>query len=384
MRILQVISHYVPAYRFGGPLQVAHNLGRALVDQGHTVTVVTTNLADEENLLDIPVDHPIIQDGVIVFYESVKFLRYWGFSPGLWRRVSQEIMQADFVLIHAHYQFANWAGAYLARKHKKPYIIFAHGSLHLQGISSKHYWAKRIYLKLMEDENFQKARFIAFNAPEEHLNSLYQAQGRVIYSGISPSDFEPLPSSEYFLNTYPELQNKRYLLFLGRLDIEQKGLDLLLPAFAQLVAQYPDTHLVLAGPDEDDNRQKLQKMLAQLNIEQFVTFTGLVSGNDKLALLQHAYLFTMPSRFEGLSIALLEALYLGIPVLTTNRVGLSTEIENMNAGVVVDFTLSDIYQGLVKTDKIESIRGNGTKLVREKYAWDGIARQLIEAIQAAS
>ena len=45
MKFLQVIPHYVPAYNFGGPLRVAHSIGKALIKQGHNVTVCTTNLA---------------------------------------------------------------------------------------------------------------------------------------------------------------------------------------------------------------------------------------------------------------------------------------------------------------------------------------------------
>ena len=111
MRITQIISHYVPSHRFGGPLHVAHGLGKALAAHGHQVSVCTTNLADEKKDLAVPVDTPIDVDGVTVFYEPTCWSRYWGFSPRLWRRAKQEIARADVALVHFHYQFANWAGA---------------------------------------------------------------------------------------------------------------------------------------------------------------------------------------------------------------------------------------------------------------------------------
>ena len=85
MRILQVISHYLPAHRFGGPLRVAHFLGQALVRQGHRVTVCCTDLADEQSDLDVRTDVPATIDGVRVFYSPIRVSRYWGYSPQLGR-----------------------------------------------------------------------------------------------------------------------------------------------------------------------------------------------------------------------------------------------------------------------------------------------------------
>jgi len=116
MRILQIVPHYIPAFRYGGPLKVAHALGKALVKNGHDVIVYTTNMACEDSNLDMPIDVPVKIDGVNIYYEPVLFLRYWGFSPALYKRLKKETPSADLVIVHAHYQFANWIGAYMARK----------------------------------------------------------------------------------------------------------------------------------------------------------------------------------------------------------------------------------------------------------------------------
>jgi glycosyltransferase involved in cell wall biosynthesis len=384
MQILQIVPHYVPAYRFGGPIKVAHLLGKAFAESGHSVTVCTTNMASENSNLDVPVGLPVTIDGVNVYYEPVILSRYWGFSPALFRRIRTEIKDTDVVLIHAHYQFANWIGAYLARRYHKPYVIFAHSSLRREAINHKNGFLKRLYLRIMEHNNLRKALFIAFNATEEKSNSLYQEMGRVIFNGIDISEFSNMPQGGYFQKLYPELQNKFIFLFLGRLDVKHKGLDLLIPAFAKLHREYPDTHLVLAGPDEEGGKNEVIAMGRQHGVVNSITLPGLISGQVKLAALQDADAFVLPSRFEGLSIALLEALYIGLPMLVTDKVGLCEEIRDTGAGIVVPVLPSEIYDGLLKlTDKDArmSMKGKGTELILGKYTWDKIAQNLVEQIQ---
>jgi glycosyltransferase involved in cell wall biosynthesis len=384
MHILQIIPHYVPAHRFGGPQRVAHSLGKALVRAGNQVVVCTTNLASRTEDLATKLDRPVEVDGVTVYYEPTQWSRYWGFSPALWRRVKHEMQAADVAVVHAHYQFANWAGARLAREARVPYVVFTHGSLHRNGIAHQKSLLKKLYLRLLEERNFHHALFLAFNAAEEKTSSLYQHLGRVVPSGIDPLDFSPMPPLGAFRAHYPELRAKTLFLFLGRLDIQHKGLDLLLPAFANLHKEQPDAHLVIAGPEEDGSLAQLRQMLAQQQLHSAVTFTGLLTSGQKLAALQDADVFVLPSRFEGLSIALLEALYMDLPLLITNQVGLCQEIQQIGAGLVVEPQLEDIARGLralADPHTRAMLRGRGRNLIPQRYTWDAIALQFMAAIK---
>lgn len=385
MKFLNVVPHYVPANRYGGPQRVAHGLGRALVRSGHHVVVCTTIQANEHEDLDVPKDEPVDVDGVIVHYEPVVAFRYWGFSPRLWRRAQSALGPADIVLVHSHYQFASWAGALLARRYHKPYVIFAHSSLHKRAITEKSRLKKELYLRFLEGRNMKGALFIAFNAPEEKACSRYGERGRVIPSGIDPQDFQPRPEQGAFRMKYPALRDKTIFLFLGRLDLKQKGLDMLLQAFGKLARQQPELHLVLAGPDVSGNRKQLENIAATAGIGENVTFTSLISGDQKLAALQDADAFVLPSRYEGQSIALLEALYMGLPVLVTDTVGLSQQIANMAAGIVVSpgvESIKDGLQTLAGADARAQLQGRGTYLIEQGYTWDIIAADFVSQLQS--
>src|SRR5687767_12566332 len=77
MKILYAVHGYRPAYRFGGPIVSVAAAAEALVQRGHSVTVVTTN-ANLDQDLDVPVDQPMDVNGVKVWYfRRTEFLKRW-------------------------------------------------------------------------------------------------------------------------------------------------------------------------------------------------------------------------------------------------------------------------------------------------------------------
>lgn len=108
----------------------------------------------------------------------------------------------------------------------------------------------------------------------------------------------------------PPREGRRRLLAVGRLH-QHKGFDVLLRAFAQLTAYFPDWDLVILG--EGDKREDLQRQVEESNLEGRVAMPGRV-GN--LAdWYQDADLYVLSSRVEGLSNTLIEAMASGLPVV---------------------------------------------------------------------
>lgn len=384
MNILQISPHYMPAIEFGGPLRVAHGLSLALTRCGAEVRVCTTNLKNSHEDLAVALDCPVLQDGIAVYYAPTRTSRYWGFSPQLYRRTKELVAWADLVLVHFHYQFANWAGAYLARRCNKPYVIFAHGSFNQWGIARKSRWKKLAYLHTLERSNLAAPLFIAYNAHEERQASLFAERGLVLPSGIDPQELAHAPVRGSWRMRYPEAAGRICILYLGRLNPAQKGLDMLLPAFARLCQQRQDVHLILAGPDERGGEAEVRAQVAALGLTAHVTLTGMVDGVEKLALLRDSDLYALVSPSEGLSIALLEALYMGLPVVVTNRVGLANAIQQAQAGLVVERDVAQITDALrtlvEQTERRRNMGANAHQLVAQHYTWDAIAQQLLTTL----
>jgi glycosyltransferase involved in cell wall biosynthesis len=101
-------------------------------------------------------------------------------------------------------------------------------------------------------------------------------------------------------------------VYVGRLAPE-KGLDTLVESWPKVLARYPAATLDLVG--EGPEHSALGALAGRLGLGQWVRLAGSVP--DPMPLLRAADLFVLPSREEGMSIALLEAMALGIPVVAT-------------------------------------------------------------------
>lgn len=115
---------------------------------------------------------------------------------------------------------------------------------------------------------------------------------------------------------------QEYLLFMGRIEVDQKGLDLLLIAFKQIIKSYP-LRLKIAGSGSPAELAKLDTLINDLGLASSVDIVGRVSGVAKDKLYQAAKLVLIPSRYETFSLTALESLSYGIPLVCFDIPGMS-------------------------------------------------------------
>jgi len=120
----------------------------------------------------------------------------------------------------------------------------------------------------------------------------------------------------------------------------KKGCDLLIEAFAKVLAEHSEWHLVIAGPDQVGWQKKLQHQAERLGIASRITWTGMISGGMKWGALRAAEVFVLPSHQENFGIVVAEALAVGTPTLISHKVNIWREIEADGAGFVTEDTLS--------------------------------------------
>ncbi len=155
---------------------------------------------------------------------------------------------------------------------------------------------------------------------------------RVIENGIESLELSSLADAKR-LAIRTELavpKDGQLLLTVGRLTI-QKGHTVLLKAIAKITAKYPRAVFAFAG--EGKQRQKLENEARQLNISDKIRFLGV--RQDVAELLLASDVFVQPSLWEGLSLAMLEALLSGTPVLATEVEGVVDVIENDVTGLLL-------------------------------------------------
>lgn len=133
-------------------------------------------------------------------------------------------------------------------------------------------------------------------------------------------------------NEFPNSANKLILIAVGRL-VPLKGFDILIKAVAEVVNQGFDDLLVLIVGGEKSNgleRLRLQMLIQDLDIENYVKLIGL--RNDIIGLMKASDIFVMPSRYEGLSLAMIEAMACGLPIIASNGPGLKEFINDLQNG----------------------------------------------------
>lgn len=168
-------------------------------------------------------------------------------------------------------------------------------------------------------------------------------------------------------------QKPKYILFLGRLDINQKGIDLLLNAYKSVKDEikYP---LVIAGNGPDEN--KVKEMINDLGLNDKVKMTGPTFGSKKKRILEEALFVAFPSRHEGFSLFSLEALASGLPLISFDIPGLSWAGKDISVKAK-KYDIKDYSSKLLVANddkKIVEMSKNARKFAKN-YTWEKVASE---------
>jgi glycosyltransferase involved in cell wall biosynthesis len=189
-------------------------------------------------------------------------------------------------------------------------------------------------------------------------------------------------STEDFFQTACGFPGERAVLFLSRLHYK-KGLDYLATAFEILHRSHPEAHLVVAGRDEGA-QQGFQRQIARSGLDRHVHLLGPLYGKQKQAALRSASCFCLPSRQEGFSIAILEAMAARVPVVISDACHFP-EVAQSGAGHVVGLDPREIAAALrsvLENHEARQRMGDaGFQLVQSRYTWPKIAAQSIRAYE---
>ena len=270
------------------------------------------------------------------------------------------------------------AGA-AARRTGTPYVLTPHGMLDPWSLAQKSV-KKRLALWTTHRGLLRGCVFLhALNRDEADL---FRPLGlrppvEIIPNGVPGSlpDAEPGP---------PAGSRPPVVLFLGRLH-PKKGLDTLVEAFAAVRAGHPRAKLVIAGPDGGAGGA-LRDAVARDGLRDAVELVGPVYGAAKYDLLRSARCFVLPSRQEGFSVAVLEALACGTPVVLSPACHF-LEVAAHGAGRVVGGNAPEVAAAvlsLLGDPAAATAAGNaGRTLVRDRFTWEAVAAAMILAYRSA-
>ena len=270
----------------------------------------------------------------------------YGYTPRLLPWLQAHGAQYDALVVHGLWQYLGLATRQALAGTGQPYFVYTHGMLDpwfKRRYPLKH--AKKwLYWPWGEYRVLRDAAAVLFTTEEESRLAaqtfwLYRARHEVLGYGLELDEQARHARAEDFLSCFPALRGRRLLLFLGRIH-PKKGCDLLIEAFAAVVDEDPQLHLVMAGPDQVGLQPTLQALAQRLGVGHRVTWTGMLQGAPKWGALRAAEAFVLPSHQENFGVAVAEALAMGVPALLSTQVNIWREVVDAGAGLAEPDTVA--------------------------------------------
>jgi glycosyltransferase involved in cell wall biosynthesis len=278
-------------------------------------------------------------------------------------------------LVHYHSIFQPEAW-YLARTLNKPYAISPHGGyVHFRQRGWRRF-ARLLPWLLLERQLLRGACLVhAVSASDGNAALALGARGRVV---VIPNGVE-IPGAPA-----DDLTLASPWLFVGRLAIHDKGLDLLVDGYAEASRRAALPRLVIRGPDYRGGRRWLAARIASLGLESDIELGDALYGREKDEVFAGCSLFVHPSRTEGLPVTPLEAMARSRPLAVTPGTNLAGPVAEAGAGLVIpEATASAVADTLQRAaglgvDELRVRGARGRSLVERTYSWERVARELAE------
>ncbi len=362
--------------------KTVYHLSRTQAALGHRVRLfsITSKPAIPVPGVEVSTYPSIVPPGILVS-PRLRDVLIWRSPLNLPRRLSSDLFAWGPDLLHLHgvHILQHFRLAHQARRYGVPYCVTIHGML------SRKAEARRPRLKravaVFQRPFLNHAAFVhALTECEEGELRDYGVTAPIVVAGngIDPQDL-PAPRE-------PVEDSVLKFLFLGRLDPEQKGLDLLIDGFAR--SDLSRAQLSFVGPDWRGGQSTLEARAAHLGLTDRVRFLGPATGPRKRDLLAQADVFVHTSRWEGVAFSVLEAAAMGRPLLLTRAADPRGRFERASAAIVVSPEPASIAEGLHEFARItpadrSSMGARARRVVETEFTWPAAAQQLLQAYGAS-
>lgn len=304
---------------------------------------------------------------------GVRYRRVGARGPYAWSRASYAAAANRILRSESYgaavFDFSSYTPIFVPRD--RPVGITVH---HLTGPTAGARWGRVGGLAVGGLERAMLRRTRTFSATStatrEALREIVgpDATIELVYAGV-PDQLFDLPH-----------EGEGGLLYFGRLDVFQKGLDTLIQAFALVADDRPDLRLRIAGRGKDAVR--VAELAASAGVAHRVELLGAVTEAERQRLFREAAVLVMPSRFEGFGMVAAEAMAAGVPVVAAASGSLPEVVDAPHGGVLVQ--ASDPQALARATGRLLDDRSARAALSRtaresaERFRWDAVAARHLE------
>jgi glycosyltransferase involved in cell wall biosynthesis len=357
----------------GGQERIHRALIEGMLQRGHSVTAIAASIDADF------VDHPRFK------HIEVPYSRKFGGLVGTFQYAKNSAaylrdLQQTHDLIYENgfvtdgpcdvigVQFVNgWRIRHSSQEWGPPNNANAiYQRLFTKAIALREDKAFRCAKKIIAASELVKNQLIEVGVPDEKIS--------VVLNGVNPDEFGPSLTDRKKLGL-PE--NVPLALFVGDIRTARKNLDTVLRALVDC----PGVHLAVAGSVARSPYPKMAENLAVADRVRFLDFR-----TDIPDLMRASDVFTFPSRYEACSIALLEAMASGLPVITAKTAG-GAEVVTSECGYVLEdpndvASLTRHLRALTSDSALRSKMGTAARQVVENYTWERMTDRYVDVFES--
>jgi len=378
LKVLYLVQFFIPAWRFGGVVQLAYNIAKGMAQRGHEVTVFSTDAFEPGRRIE---EKKNMIDGIEIFYfkniNNYLASKHRIIQPkSLKKQLRKHIQDYDVIHLLDIYSISTfWAYKY-SRKWNVPLFITTSGVLSDYSQKNKGFLKKIFNIFLKKTLLNAEAVIVQTESEKKDCEKLGIKNLNLIKPGINLTEYNNLPSRNIFREKYNLKDDDFCILFLGRIH-EVKGIKFLIDAICQI--RNLKVFLIIVG-SKNDYLDHLFKNIQNFDMNNQIILTGWVSEEEKFEAYMGADIYCLPSLYDCAPITILEACACGLPIITTTSNGLF-EIARDGAGLVVDPGDSDALRNAIleltnDRDTMKQLGNKGRKIVQDDFDWDNKLKEL--------
>lgn len=356
MKIAILVSAFPPKWLAGTEV-ATYNIAKYLANRGHEVHVITlldegtqkNEMKDRFNIHRIKLHYRIPIISIMIYYHNVE---------AIIKKIKPDI-------IHCQNLSLGWMPFLINFFDKYPYVIYGRG----EDVYADYWLKKAILRKTIKNAD---AVITLTEDMKKKTSECYNRDIFVIPNGITLNRYEKKQSLNIDISN-----DEKVILYVGRLNAI-KGVEYLIEAMDKVNRNYSNARLLLVG--DGNLRRILENRVEKLGLSRCITFVGLVSTQDVSKYLANADIFVLPSLSEGFPNVILEAMAVGLPIITTKIRGLPEIVKEGINGYLVDpknsDQLADKILDLLNNVEIAAMISENNRNDIKKYEWENIVKEL--------
>lgn len=283
--------------------------------------------------------------------------------------------EIKFDLIHVHDWLVGAAGIVLKETFGLPLLTTIHGTEYGRNNGIYNEMQRFIHKKeqlLMDQSNLI---IVCSHFMKQELVSIFHIHKNKIV--VIPNGIEITKGIINQKDIFQNRDDKKIIFSIGRM-VEEKGFKTIIKAASIVKYKSLKLFFIIAGKGPMLKRYRQEVM--KKGLEEFVSFIGYVSDEEKNAYILHSDIVVFPSLYEPFGIVALESMILGKPTIVSDTGGLKGMVEHMKTGLLMipgnaESLLQQINFILQNPKNATEIGLRGKKLVKGLYGWKRIAAE---------